>query len=196
MTAFFDALVGVCQNGKLTKFIFKSLECETTMRLLFQTVWVLFVVSTKSKSHFALSSATLDSSTSDEIESVYSVGITIDLNDKHFFEIKHSSLPLAFEHATIFCHTNRIFDKRCPSQIMSKIFSRNSFQYSQQNIESILANGYFTLEQKLQAYKLQIDFAGEIEKYELLKLINNGDCYSTKVDEQNAMRRDTISKAN
>ena len=36
---------------------------------------------------------------------------------------------------------------------------------------------------------------GEIEKYELLKLINNGDCYSTKVDEQNAMRRDTISKA-
>ena len=128
-------------------------------------------------------------------KSVYSVGITIDLNDKHFFEIKHSSLPLAFEHATIFCHTNRIFDKRCPTQIMSKIFSRNSLQYSQQNIESILANGYFTLEQKLQAYKLQIDFAGEIEKYELLKLINNGDCYSTKVDEQNAMRRDTISKA-
>ena len=161
------------------------------MRIFFQTICLLFVSSSKLKPHFALSSSTLHSSTSDQI---YSVGITVDHHDKQFFNITHSRLPLAFEQATIFCHKNRVFDKRCPTQIIFKLFSRSSLQYSQQQVENISANDYFTLEQKLQAYKLEIDVVDTIGKHKLLTLINNGKCYSAKVKEQNTMQNNSISK--
>ncbi len=110
---------------------------------------------------------------------VYTINIKINDNIKKQFTLKHVNLPLGIEQANLFCTENNIYDRRCPLEIIYKVVVDNHLSTSEKQVVQILENKYFTLKDKLTAYKLDADTNTNYQNYRILSLINEKKCFAT-----------------
>eukprot|EP00943_MAST-04B_sp_MAST-4B-sp1_P001660 g1660.t1 len=94
-------------------------------------------------------------------------------------------LPLSIEYAELFCSSNDIYDEQCPVQIIRKLIIDNNVNYNDAQIIAILQNKYFTLEAKLDVFKLSQKTNTKYVSYKLLSFINKNKCYSNTYSNSN-----------
>merc|ERR1711991_410145 len=106
--------------------------------------------------------------------------------------LKHKHLPLSLELAKLFCLSNNIYNEQCPTQIIRKVIFDNQLTFSAAQIKAILKNNYFSLETKLDVFKLSQKENTKHVNYKILSFMNENQCYTnsnTSKDDTGALQQ-------
>ena len=125
-------------------------------------------------------------------ERIYAVNVTLDHRVKKTFMLKHMHLPLSLELAKLFCLSNNIYNEQCPTQIIRKVIFDNQLTFSAAQIKAILKNNYFSLETKLDVFKLSQKENTKYVNYKILSFMNENQCYTyanTSKDDTGALQQ-------